>query len=97
MSVDLRTRYLGLDLAHPIVASASPLTTTVTPGIGSPAESTTNPRIFVFSESAGAARSRANTMHPPHIRATPGCGVRCPITGTSRPLASDITSPPASN
>jgi dihydroorotate dehydrogenase (fumarate) len=26
MSVDLRTRYLGLDLAHPIVASASPLT-----------------------------------------------------------------------
>ena len=26
MSVDLRTRYLGFDLAHPIVASASPLT-----------------------------------------------------------------------
>jgi dihydroorotate dehydrogenase (fumarate) len=26
MSVDLRTKYLGLDLAHPIVASASPLT-----------------------------------------------------------------------
>jgi dihydroorotate dehydrogenase (fumarate) len=26
MSVDLRTRYLGLDLRHPIVASASPLT-----------------------------------------------------------------------
>ncbi len=26
MSVDLRSRYLGLDLAHPIVASASPLT-----------------------------------------------------------------------
>jgi dihydroorotate dehydrogenase (fumarate) len=26
MSVDLRTRYLGLQLAHPIVASASPLT-----------------------------------------------------------------------
>jgi dihydroorotate dehydrogenase (fumarate) len=26
MSVDLRTRYLGLPLAHPIVASASPLT-----------------------------------------------------------------------
>jgi len=26
MSVDLRTRYLGLDLKHPIVASASPLT-----------------------------------------------------------------------
>ncbi len=26
MSVDLRTRYLGLDLQHPIVASASPLT-----------------------------------------------------------------------
>ena len=26
MSVDLRTRYLGLSLAHPIVASASPLT-----------------------------------------------------------------------
>jgi dihydroorotate dehydrogenase (fumarate) len=26
MSVDLRTRYLGLDLANPIVASASPLT-----------------------------------------------------------------------
>jgi dihydroorotate dehydrogenase (fumarate) len=26
MSVDLRTRYLGLELAHPIVASASPLT-----------------------------------------------------------------------
>jgi len=29
MSVDLRTRYLGLDLAHPIVASASPLTGSV--------------------------------------------------------------------
>jgi len=26
MSIDLRTRYLGLELAHPIVASASPLT-----------------------------------------------------------------------
>jgi len=26
MSVDLRTRYLGLELAHPIVASASPMT-----------------------------------------------------------------------
>jgi len=26
MSVDLRTRYLGLELKHPIVASASPLT-----------------------------------------------------------------------
>jgi dihydroorotate dehydrogenase (fumarate) len=26
MNVDLRTRYLGLELAHPIVASASPLT-----------------------------------------------------------------------
>ena len=26
MSVDLRTRYLGLELQHPIVASASPLT-----------------------------------------------------------------------
>ncbi len=26
MSVDLRTRYLGLQLAHPVVASASPLT-----------------------------------------------------------------------
>ena len=26
MNVDLRTRYLGLDLKHPIVASASPLT-----------------------------------------------------------------------
>jgi len=26
MSVDLRTRYLGLDLAHPVVASSSPLT-----------------------------------------------------------------------
>ena len=26
MSVDLRTRYLGLELAHPVVASASPLT-----------------------------------------------------------------------
>jgi len=26
MTIDLRTRYLGLDLAHPIVASASPLT-----------------------------------------------------------------------
>ena len=29
MSVDLRTRYLGLQLAHPIVASASPLTGSV--------------------------------------------------------------------
>jgi dihydroorotate dehydrogenase (fumarate) len=29
MSVDLRTRYLGLDLRHPIVASASPLTGSV--------------------------------------------------------------------
>jgi dihydroorotate dehydrogenase (fumarate) len=29
MSVDLRTRYLGLELAHPIVASASPLTSSV--------------------------------------------------------------------
>jgi len=29
MSVDLRTRYLGLELANPIVASASPLTGTV--------------------------------------------------------------------
>jgi dihydroorotate dehydrogenase (fumarate) len=29
MNVDLRTRYLGLELAHPIVASASPLTATV--------------------------------------------------------------------
>jgi dihydroorotate dehydrogenase (fumarate) len=29
MSVDLRTRYLGLDLQHPIVASASPLTGSV--------------------------------------------------------------------
>jgi dihydroorotate dehydrogenase (fumarate) len=29
MSVDLRTRYLGLDLANPIVASASPLTGSV--------------------------------------------------------------------
>jgi dihydroorotate dehydrogenase (fumarate) len=29
MSVDLRTRYLGLDLANPIVASASPLTGTI--------------------------------------------------------------------
>jgi dihydroorotate dehydrogenase (fumarate) len=29
MSVDLRTRYLGLELAHPIVASASPLTGSV--------------------------------------------------------------------
>jgi dihydroorotate dehydrogenase (fumarate) len=29
MSVDLRTRYLGLNLAHPIVASASPLTGSV--------------------------------------------------------------------
>ena len=28
MSVDLKTRYLGLDLAHPLVASASPLTST---------------------------------------------------------------------
>ena len=26
MSVDLSTRYLGLDLAHPVVPSASPLT-----------------------------------------------------------------------
>lgn len=29
MNVDLRTRYLGLDLQHPIVASASPLTGSV--------------------------------------------------------------------
>jgi dihydroorotate dehydrogenase (fumarate) len=29
MSVDLRTRYLGLELAHPIVASASPLTSSI--------------------------------------------------------------------
>jgi dihydroorotate dehydrogenase (fumarate) len=29
MSVDLRTRYLGLDLRNPIVASASPLTGTI--------------------------------------------------------------------
>jgi dihydroorotate dehydrogenase (fumarate) len=29
MTVDLRTRYLGLDLKHPIVASASPLTSSV--------------------------------------------------------------------
>jgi dihydroorotate dehydrogenase (fumarate) len=29
MSVDLRTRYLGLDLKHPIVASASPLTSSL--------------------------------------------------------------------
>jgi dihydroorotate dehydrogenase (fumarate) len=29
MSVDLRTRYLGLELANPVVASASPLTGTV--------------------------------------------------------------------
>lgn len=29
MSVDLRTRYLGLELAHPLVASASPLSSTV--------------------------------------------------------------------
>ena len=29
MNVDLRTRYLGLDLAHPIVASASPLTASI--------------------------------------------------------------------
>jgi dihydroorotate dehydrogenase (fumarate) len=29
MTVDLRTRYLGLELAHPIVASASPLTGSV--------------------------------------------------------------------
>jgi dihydroorotate dehydrogenase (fumarate) len=29
MSVDLRTRYLGLQLAHPIVASASPLTASI--------------------------------------------------------------------
>jgi dihydroorotate dehydrogenase (fumarate) len=29
MTVDLRTRYLGLDLKHPIVASASPLTGSV--------------------------------------------------------------------
>ncbi len=29
MSVDLRTRYLGLELAHPVVASASPLTGSV--------------------------------------------------------------------
>jgi dihydroorotate dehydrogenase (fumarate) len=29
MSVDLRTRYLGLELANPIVASASPLTGTI--------------------------------------------------------------------
>ena len=29
MSVDLRTRYLGLELKHPIVASASPLTGSV--------------------------------------------------------------------
>ena len=26
MSVDLSTRYLGLDLAHPVLPSASPLT-----------------------------------------------------------------------
>ncbi len=29
MSVDLRTRYLGLELKHPIVASASPLTSSI--------------------------------------------------------------------
>ncbi|HEY5632576.1 MAG TPA: dihydroorotate dehydrogenase-like protein [Burkholderiaceae bacterium] len=29
MTVDLRTRYLGLELAHPVVASASPLTGSV--------------------------------------------------------------------
>ncbi len=29
MSVDLRTRYLGLELAHPIVAAASPLTASI--------------------------------------------------------------------
>ena len=29
MSVNLRTRYLGLELRNPIVASASPLTGTV--------------------------------------------------------------------
>ena len=29
MSVDLRTRYLGLELRHPIVASASPLTASI--------------------------------------------------------------------
>ena len=29
MSVDLRTRYLGLELQHPIVASASPLTSSI--------------------------------------------------------------------
>lgn len=29
MTVDLRTRYLGLDLAHPVVASAGPLTGTL--------------------------------------------------------------------
>ncbi len=29
MTVDLRTRYLGLDLKHPIVASASPLTSSI--------------------------------------------------------------------
>jgi dihydroorotate dehydrogenase (fumarate) len=29
MSVDLRTRYLGLELAHPVVASASPLTASI--------------------------------------------------------------------
>ena len=29
MNVDLRTRYLGLELQHPIVASASPLTGSV--------------------------------------------------------------------
>jgi dihydroorotate dehydrogenase (fumarate) len=28
VSVELKTRYLGLDLAHPLVASASPLTAT---------------------------------------------------------------------
>ena len=27
--MDLRTNYLGLQLAHPIIASASPLTSTV--------------------------------------------------------------------
>ena len=29
MSVDLRTRYLGFELQHPIVASASPLTSSI--------------------------------------------------------------------
>ena len=28
-AIDLRTRYLGLDLPHPVVASASPLTRSV--------------------------------------------------------------------